>query len=69
MASDKTRRRGIKWARVHGKRGAWTVAQGWRGDVQGVRVNTTPKKHMADIIARHWLEDQPPWALEKYPRG
>lgn len=67
--SDTTKRRGIKWARVHGKRGAWTIALGWRGDVQGCRVNTCSTKSLADIIAKGWLDDQPAWAFKKYPRG
>lgn len=55
--SDTTKRRNGKWARVHGTRGAWTVALGWRGEFKACRVNTCGTKLLADTIAAGWLND------------
>lgn len=51
-------RKGFKWAKVSGERGAWTAAVGWKSDLRAVRVYKTATKLHASVIAKNWVEDQ-----------
>lgn len=51
-------RKDIRWAKVSGRRGAWTVALGWKGEFKARTVQKAHTKDLATIIARFWVDDQ-----------
>lgn len=57
MGMDKTIRSNGKWAKISGKRGAWTCAKGWQGDIKAAHIHIYPTKEGALISARYWIED------------
>ena len=54
---EKTVRSNGKWFKVSGKRGAWTVAKGWEGQIQADKFLTYPTKDGAMIAGKYWLAD------------
>jgi hypothetical protein len=56
--TDRYFRKGLKWAKVSGQRGKWTVALGWKSETQASSVRTTPTKLLAEVIARNFVDDQ-----------
>jgi len=58
MNKDTYFRKGIKWAKISGQRGSWSVALGWRGEFKARRVQKTVTKLHAEVIARNYVNDQ-----------
>lgn len=56
--AEKYHRKGIKWAKVSGSRGKWSVALGWKGEFEARKVQTTSTRLHADCIARNYVGDQ-----------
>jgi len=54
---EKTIRKNGKWAKVSGKRGAWTVAKGWVGSLQAQQMQSWPTKDCAMVAANYWVND------------
>jgi hypothetical protein len=54
---EKTLRTNGKWAKISGKRGCWTLAQGWSGNFKAAKLRTYPTKDGALIAGRYWVND------------
>jgi len=57
MTIETTIRNGNKWAKVSGKRGAWTVAKGFKSETKAISITTVGNKELAVIMAKGWVND------------
>lgn len=57
MINGKTYKKGIRWAKVSGQRGSWTIAQGWKGQIEARYIQKANTKLLAECIAEGWLND------------
>lgn len=54
---EKTIRGNGKWAKISGKRGAWTCAKGWAGSIKAIYAPVYPTKDGAIVAGQYWLKD------------
>jgi len=58
MTTTKYYRKGIKWAKVVGERGAWDVYFGWKSEFRATYHYSMKLKLLATTYAKGWINDQ-----------